>query len=114
HGNSEKCAAAREWGLQVVNHLWLEESYAKWKLQPVSEPRYTHFPKRTNLGEVVGQTRLDRSVLETLFFPSEAPPQTSTSTNKDQKNNAPMKGLKVTTDDTSPEPPKISTPRTAN
>ncbi|GLA36930.1 hypothetical protein AnigIFM63309_003428 [Aspergillus niger] len=71
HGNSEKCAAAKEWGLQVVNHLWLEESYAKWKLQPVSDPRYTHFPKRTNLGEVVGQTRLDRTVLESIFFQSE-------------------------------------------
>ncbi|KAF4164466.1 hypothetical protein CNMCM6936_009048 [Aspergillus lentulus] len=70
HGNSEKCAAAKEWGLHVVNHLWLEESYAKWKMQPVSDPRYTHFPKRTNLGEVVGQTRLDRSVLESHFFSS--------------------------------------------
>ncbi|PYH99134.1 BRCT domain-containing protein [Aspergillus ellipticus CBS 707.79] len=72
HGNSEKCAAAKEWGLHVVNHLWLEESYAKWKLQPVSDPRYTHFPKRTNLGEVVGHTRLDKSVLESMFFPSES------------------------------------------
>lgn len=71
HGNSEKCNAAKEWGLQVVNHLWLEESYAKWKLQPVSDPRYTHFPRRTNLGEVVGQTRLDKAILEHLFFPSE-------------------------------------------
>lgn len=70
HGHSEKCAAAKEWGLHVVNHLWLEESYAKWKMQPVSDPRYTHFPKRTNLGEVVGQTRLDRSVLESHFFSS--------------------------------------------
>ncbi|OJJ97833.1 hypothetical protein ASPACDRAFT_79961 [Aspergillus aculeatus ATCC 16872] len=68
HGNSEKCAAAKEWGLQVVNHLWLEESYAKWKLQPVSDPRYTHFPKRTNLGEVVGQTRLDKAVLESQLL----------------------------------------------
>ena len=68
HDNSEKCSAARDWGLHVVNHLWLEESYAKWKLQPVSDRRYTHFPKRTNLGEVVGQTRLDRTVLEKLFF----------------------------------------------
>lgn len=70
HGNSEKCTAAKEWGLQVVNHLWLEESYAKWTMLPVSEPRYTHFPRRTNLGEVVGQTRLDKSVLEELFFPA--------------------------------------------
>lgn len=78
HGNSEKCTAAKEWGLQVVNHLWLEESYAKWKLQPVSDPRYTHFPKRTNLGEVVGQTKLDRSVLESLFFPADDPAENAT------------------------------------
>lgn len=77
HGNSEKCTAAREWGLHVINHLWLEESYAKWKLLPTSEPRFTHFPKRTNLGEVVGQTRIDRSVAESLFFPSESPQEPS-------------------------------------
>ncbi|KAK1149508.1 regulator of Ty1 Transposition [Aspergillus melleus] len=71
HGNSEKCSAAREWGLQVVNHLWLEECYAKWKLLPVSDNRYNHFPRRTNLGEVVGQTRLDKQVLETIFYQSE-------------------------------------------
>ena len=70
HGNSEKCAAAKEWGLEVVNHLWLEESYACWHLLPVSNPRYTHFPRRTNLSEVVGQTRLDKAALEYLFFPS--------------------------------------------
>ncbi|KAL2828917.1 BRCT domain-containing protein [Aspergillus cavernicola] len=74
HDNSEKCAAARDWGLHVVNHLWLEESYAKWKLQPESDPRYTYFPRRTNLGEVVGQTRLDKSALESLFFASEETP----------------------------------------
>lgn len=79
HGNSEKCTAAKEWGLQVVNHLWLEESYAKWKLQPVTDPRYTHFPKRTNLGEVVGQTKLDRAVLEKLFFPADDPSEDAAS-----------------------------------
>ncbi|KAJ5333226.1 hypothetical protein MYU51_014781 [Penicillium brevicompactum] len=71
HGNSEKCTAAKEWGLEVVNHLWLEDSYARWKLQPASDPRYSHFPLRTNLGEVAGQTRLDRNVLEQVFFSSE-------------------------------------------
>lgn len=70
HGTSEKCNAAKEWGLEVVNHLWLEDSYAKWKLQPASNPRYSHFPLRTNLGEVAGQTRLDRKVLEQVFFSS--------------------------------------------
>ncbi|KAL4920238.1 BRCT domain-containing protein [Aspergillus aurantiobrunneus] len=91
HDNSEKCNAAREWGLHVVNHLWLEECYAKWRLLPVSYPRYTHFPRRTNLGEVVGQTRLDRSSLESMFFASEETPSAPTVSrkamqNKDQNN----------------------------
>lgn len=70
HGNSEKVTAAKEWNLHVVNHLWLEDSYAKWTAQTISDPRYTHFPQRTNLGEVVGQTTLDKAALEKKFFPS--------------------------------------------
>lgn len=71
HGNSEKCSAAREWGLHVVNHLWLEDSYAAWKLQPESAPRYNHFPPRTNLGDIAGQKMLDRDVLGKIFFSAE-------------------------------------------
>lgn len=71
HGNSEKCNAAREWGLQVVNHLWLEDSYAKWKEQPVSDPRYNHFPLRTNLSDIVGQKMLDSIVLKQIFYSTE-------------------------------------------
>ena len=71
HDKSEKCQAAQEWGIHLINHLWLEESYAQWKIQSVTAPRYTHFPPRTNLGEVVGQTRMDRAVLERNFFPSD-------------------------------------------
>ncbi|KAL9076002.1 MAG: hypothetical protein Q9157_003829 [Trypethelium eluteriae] len=63
HTLSDKCDAAREWNVNVVNHLWLEESYAKCQVQTLSNPRYTHFPKRTNLGEVVGKTGIDREVL---------------------------------------------------
>ncbi|KIV79382.1 hypothetical protein PV11_06945 [Exophiala sideris] len=71
HNLSEKCAAAKDWGIHIVNHLWLEESYAQWKLQSITDNRYTHFPKRTNLGDVVGHTQLDRNVLEDCFFPSD-------------------------------------------
>ena len=59
HMMSEKCAAAKEWNINIVNHLWLEESYARCQIQTLTDPRYTHFPRRTNLGEVVGQTQLD-------------------------------------------------------
>lgn len=68
HVMSEKCAAAKDWGVHIVNHLWLEESYTKWKMQSITDSRYTHFPRRTNLGDVVGHTPLDRSVLERCFF----------------------------------------------
>ncbi len=69
HAVSEKCSAAREWNINMVNHLWLEESYAKWQVQSLTNPRYTHFPQRTNLGEVVGQTQIDKQAIERYFFP---------------------------------------------
>jgi hypothetical protein len=67
--HSEKCDAAREWNIHMVNHLWLEESYARWDVQSITNPKYTHFPLRTNLGEVVGQTEIDRQAIESVFFP---------------------------------------------
>ena len=69
HTNSEKCEAAKEWNINIVNHLWLEESYAKCTVQSLTIPRYTHFPARTNLGEVTGQTGFDMKGVERKFFP---------------------------------------------
>lgn len=69
HTKSEKCDAALEWNIAVVNHQWIEESYARYQMQSLSVKRYTHFPERINLGEVIGKTSLDRLVLEKHFFP---------------------------------------------
>lgn len=69
HTKSEKCDAAQEWNINVVNHIWLEESYANCEAQSLTNPRYTHFPARTNLGEVVGQTPFNTEKLERLFYP---------------------------------------------
>lgn len=69
HMISEKCEAAKEWNINIINHLWLEESYAKWQVQVLTNSRYTHFPPRTNLSEVVGQVPIDRQALERIFFP---------------------------------------------
>lgn len=74
---SEKCAAALEWNIEMVNHLWLEESYAKCKLQKLTDPRYLHFPPRTNLGEIIGQTQLDPAIIESLYFPEDPTPSPS-------------------------------------
>ncbi|KAL1861573.1 hypothetical protein VTK73DRAFT_7047 [Phialemonium thermophilum] len=67
--NSEKCEAAKDWNINIVNHLWIEESYAKCAVQPLTVSKYTHFPSRTNLGEVIGQTFLDESKLRDLYYP---------------------------------------------
>lgn len=64
----DKCEAAQDWNLPMINHLWLEESYAKCELQALTNPRYTHFPSRTNLGEVIGQTWFDESKLYSKYY----------------------------------------------
>jgi len=68
HKNSEKCEAAQEWHVKVLNHLWLEESYAKCKEHAETDPRYTYFPLRTNMGEILGSTEIDRDAVEKMFF----------------------------------------------
>lgn len=73
HKQSEKCDAAEEWGVNVVNNLWLEESYAKCKGQTLTDSRYTFFPSRTNLGETLGQIELDRDAVERNFFSKTQP-----------------------------------------
>ncbi|KAI1380295.1 BRCT-containing protein [Hypoxylon crocopeplum] len=70
-GNSEKYEAARDWRIDIVNHLWIEESYAKCALQSATEDKYRTFPARTNLGEVIGQTPFDQNMLQLLYYPGE-------------------------------------------
>ncbi|KAF4465724.1 hypothetical protein FALBO_7424 [Fusarium albosuccineum] len=67
--SSEKCKAAPEWGIAVINHLWIEESYAKCEMKPINIKKYNHFPPRTNLGEIIGQTFFDESRLRELYYP---------------------------------------------
>lgn len=68
HPQSEKCDAAQEWNINIVNHIWLEESYAKCAIQSLTNSRYTHFPARTNLSEIVGQTPIDLGRVQETFF----------------------------------------------
>lgn len=75
HRSGEKCDAAQEWNIQIINHLWLEESFAKCVIQAPSNPRFSHFPTRTNLGEVTGQTSLDMKSVERIFFPRPKSPR---------------------------------------
>ena len=82
--NSEKCEAAIDWNIDMINHLWIEESYAKCALQSVTVPKYTHFPPRTNLGEVIGQTFLNESILAEIYFPGG--PERPTASSKRKRN----------------------------
>ncbi|KAI2628855.1 BRCT-containing protein [Hypoxylon sp. NC1633] len=65
----EKFEAARDWQIQSVNHLWIEESYAKSEMQPLTEGKYISFPEFTNLGEIIGQTPLEEPRLRALYYP---------------------------------------------
>ncbi|GJC89719.1 BRCT-containing protein 1 [Colletotrichum liriopes] len=67
--SSEKYEAAKDWNIETVNHLWIEESYAKCEMQRVTVPKYSHFPVRTNLGEVIGQTFFDEPCLRETYYP---------------------------------------------
>lgn len=80
--NSEKCEAARDWNIDMINHLWIEESYAKCERQSLTVGKYTHFPARTNLGEVIGQTFFDESRLRNTYFPGESKKPTAAASRK--------------------------------
>lgn len=67
--SSEKCKTAPEWNISIINHLWIEESYAKCEIKPLTIQKFNHFPPRTNLGEIIGQTFHNESKLRELFYP---------------------------------------------
>lgn len=85
HENSEKVDAAKEWNINIVNHLWLEESYSKCNVMPLTVPKYTIFPARSNLGEVCGNMSLDLQQVERKFFPKELSPQRTSNRSSPQK-----------------------------
>jgi hypothetical protein len=100
HTHSEKCDAAQEWNIEIVNHLWLEESYAKCSVQPLTHKRYTHFPPRTNLSEIVGQTPIDISKVRKLYFAAKE--KTIKDAEPGQKTPHPFRGA-IRAPDTSPK-----------
>lgn len=73
--NSIKAKRAREWGINIVNHLWLEETFALGKIQAVTNPRYIHFPEAADLGSIVGNTLLDPLVLKDYYTQIEGMPR---------------------------------------
>lgn len=90
HTVSEKCTAAKEWGLHVVNHLWLEESHAKWQVQSLTNPRYVYFPARTNLSDVVGETPMGKEGIKRSLTKANPESETPRSANRIAKQSVKM------------------------
>ncbi|KAG5368156.1 BRCT-containing protein 1 [Yarrowia sp. C11] len=64
-----KYQAARLWNVHVINHLWLEECFAKWQEMSLSLPQYTHFPRHSEgIFEVLGQQKLDPETLKQFYM----------------------------------------------
>lgn len=93
HTRSEKVDAAKEWNINIVNHLWIEESYAKGMVMALSHPRYSTFPARTNLGEVCGQMSLDMKRVEQKFYPRSPPTSPQKSPQKPITQPSPRKSV---------------------
>jgi hypothetical protein len=118
--HSEKCEAAQDWNIEIVNHLWIEESYAACQALPLNNSRYRHFPPRTNLGEVIGQTFLDEPTLRETHYPGGEETMDAAAKKKKKSNERAQKNaLNVGLDrdfsvmqDSSPAPPKSAMKKT--
>lgn len=73
YAGGPKYEAAKSWGIKIVNHLWLEETYAMWQLQPETLPRYTHLPTRLDMTTLIGTTHLVPQVLRQFYSDKHEP-----------------------------------------
>lgn len=82
----EKYEAARDWNVTVINHIWLEDTYVKWAIQDVSNPRFSHFPKITSLMDVVGQAHLEVKELKLFYELHDEEPHYESQVDLEEKN----------------------------
>ncbi|OUM56241.1 hypothetical protein PIROE2DRAFT_19232 [Piromyces sp. E2] len=47
-GDGKKYEKAVEWNIEIVNHIWLEESYRNRCVQAITKPIYTYYPPQLN------------------------------------------------------------------
>ncbi|ORX72786.1 hypothetical protein DL89DRAFT_290618 [Linderina pennispora] len=58
-----KYARAMDWDIHIVNHIWLEQSFQRWKALSVSHASFTYFPNLPILNSMVGSTEVNVSKL---------------------------------------------------
>lgn len=67
--SGQKYEAAKKWGIPVVNHLWLEDSYAYWQPQDPLNRVYTYFPSKLSMSTLIGTRNLVANVLSKFQNP---------------------------------------------
>ncbi|CAD6897913.1 unnamed protein product [Tilletia controversa] len=61
----EKVKRAKEWGIPVLNHIWLEACYTRWTALDVLQPRFNEYGPAIKYGkQVLVDARLENGVLE--------------------------------------------------
>lgn len=61
--SGQKYEAAKRWGIPVVNHLWLEDSYAYWHAQDPTSRLYTYLSPKLSMSTLIGTRNLVANVL---------------------------------------------------
>lgn len=61
--HSDKVDRARVWGINVVNHFWLEDCFVKWENIGTGNPRYTDYPAGVNYMSSIGRAHLTEESL---------------------------------------------------
>ncbi|ODQ65944.1 hypothetical protein NADFUDRAFT_51217 [Nadsonia fulvescens var. elongata DSM 6958] len=68
---SRKSKAAKAWGVQLMNHHWIEDSYANWCKMDENDPRYTQTGAltlgETNISKVIGHTFFNENILKQFY-----------------------------------------------
>ncbi|KAJ2782336.1 regulator of Ty1 Transposition [Coemansia interrupta] len=57
--SGRKYAAAVRGGIDVVNHLWIEQCFQRWRMLGVTHPNFTYYPTLPMLNAMVGSTEID-------------------------------------------------------
>src|ERR1700733_1230058 len=75
-----KTERAEEWGIPIVNHLWVEECFKRWTfVHPAAESgRFVSYPPGINYAEILGQRGIGNVRREALNLAGDTPnPQQS-------------------------------------
>lgn len=67
----KKYEAAKNWGIPIVNHLWLEDCYAYWQAQDPTSRLYTYFSPKLSMSTLIGTRNLVANVLSKFQKPEE-------------------------------------------